>query len=68
MFGSFFSAIFDPLFEVGHFIGVFVTDITDIAMWRSLGWIALGAVLVIIGIIMWLKQSDLLPDVMPVPV
>jgi hypothetical protein len=61
------ESFFGPLLEVGHFIGVFVTDITDIAMWRSLGWIALGEILVILGIIVWLKQSDILPDVVPMP-
>lgn len=42
--------------------------ITDAAMWRSLGWIILGVILIIAGIYLFLKKQDLIPDVVPIPV
>lgn len=56
------------LTEIGHYVGDFVTHLTDGAMWRSLGWLALGLVLMIVGILMLLRKQDLIPDVLPVPV
>lgn len=41
--------------EIGHFFGVLVTHLTDIHMWISLAWIALGAWLFIAGIVLWLR-------------
>jgi hypothetical protein len=40
----------------------------DISMWRSLGWLLLGAVMIILGILLWLKKENFLPSVVPVPV
>ena len=54
--------------EIGHWIGVLVTDITDVAMWRSIGWIMLGAAMFIGGVFLWLKDKGVLPDVVPIPV
>lgn len=54
--------------EIGHFIGLGVAYITDGPMWRSIGWIVLGAVLLITGIYIWLKQQGLIPEVSQVPV
>lgn len=34
----------------------FLGDITDIRIWRSLGWIALGIIVFIIGLIIWLRK------------
>lgn len=56
------------LVEIGHFFGKLVSDLTDPYMWISLGWLFLGLVLLVIGIILWLKHEDLLPNVVPVPV
>lgn len=42
---------------VGHWIGKAVLDVTDLAMWRSLGWLALGAFLVFAGIYLWFRTS-----------
>lgn len=53
--------------EIGHWIGKFVTDITDVHMWISLGWLFLGLVLLVLGILAWLKHENLLPPA-PVPV
>lgn len=55
---SSFAAVFKGLAE----------NITDPKMWRSLGWLVLGAILLILGIMLWLKHSGYLPDMVPVPV
>lgn len=45
--------------EIGHFIGLAVAYITDGPMWRSIGWIALGFLLLLSGVIQWvLKGTD----------
>jgi hypothetical protein len=41
--------------EIAHWAGVIVTHLTDLSMWISLGWIALGLVLLAVGITVWLK-------------
>jgi hypothetical protein len=43
---------------VGHWIGAAVEHLTDGAMWRSLGWLALGGILVIAGIYLWFRTSS----------
>lgn len=42
--------------------------VTDGALWRSLGWIILGGLLTIIGIALWLKEQNVLPEVVPIPI
>ena len=44
--------------SVGHWIGLFVQRLTDGAMWRSIGWLILGAWLVIAGIYLWFRTSS----------
>jgi hypothetical protein len=34
----------------------FLGELTDIRMWRSLGWIALGIGFLILGVIIWLRK------------
>jgi hypothetical protein len=34
----------------------FLGDLTDVRMWRSLGWIALGILVFIVGLIIWLRK------------
>ena len=51
----------------GALIG-FLESVTDPAMYRSLAWILLGAILVIAGAFLWLRQNDLIPKTQPVPV
>lgn len=61
LFGDIASAIsglFAPLTEIGHFFGVLVTDLTDVHMYISLGWLALGMALLILGIYLWVRTSD----------
>ena|SRR6478672_7748990 len=50
-----FGGLFGGLTEVGHFFGVLVSNLTDVHMWISLGWLLLGAGLVFWGILLWLK-------------
>lgn len=54
--------------DIGHWIGEAVAHLLDVHMWRSIGWIVLGAVLLIIGILLWLKKENYLPSAVPVPV
>lgn len=51
----------------GGLIG-FLDALTDVSTWRSLGWILLGAILIIAGVFLWLRQNDLIPKTQPVPV
>lgn len=32
------------------------TDLTDVHMWASLGWLVLGALLLMLGLLMWLRK------------
>lgn len=41
--------------EIGHWVGIAVAAVTDIHMWISLGWLALGFWMLVIGILLWLK-------------
>jgi hypothetical protein len=54
---------------IAHWIGEAVAHILDIHMWRSIGWITLGIVLLVLGIFLWLRKSDLIePFPAPIPV
>lgn len=35
----------------------FLSDLSDIRLWRSLGWLLLGIVLFILGLALWLRKS-----------
>jgi hypothetical protein len=43
--------------EIGHWIGVAVTDLTDVHMWISLGWLGLGLILIMIGLFWWIRST-----------
>jgi hypothetical protein len=43
---------------VGHWIGLAVKHLTDGAMWRSIGWLLLGMILVIAGVYLWFRTSN----------
>jgi hypothetical protein len=51
-------------------IKVGVAELSDGDMWRSLGWLALGLVLMFVGLRMWLGKPALPkpPPVVPIPV
>lgn len=56
----------NPLSDLGkvaHWLGDAVLHATDGAMWRSLGWLALGAFLVIAGIYLWFRTSQSYQDI-----
>lgn len=54
--------------QIGADLEAFYKVLTDGKMWRSLGWILLGLMLLIGGIVLWMKKGNLLPDVVPIPV
>jgi hypothetical protein len=48
-------------------VGHFFTELWDAALWRSLGWLALGVLLLVTGAALWLKKANYLPAAVPVP-
>lgn len=56
--------------EIGAVVQAGFNAVTDGKMWRSVGWIILGIVMLIIGIRIWMKKPIVpeAPDVVPVPV
>lgn len=48
--------------KIAHWIGDAVLHAVDLPMWRSLGWIALGAVLLMAGIYLWFRTSATYKD------
>lgn len=42
--------------------------VTDGKMWRSLGWIVVGAILLLLGVWMLAKGSGAIPNIIPIPV
>lgn len=50
---------------IGHWIGEAVAHVLDAPMWRSIGWIALGIVLMTLGIFLWLGKAG---QVEPLPI
>lgn len=44
--------------EVGHFLGVLVSNLTDVHLWISMGWLWLGFTLILIGLLLWFRQSQ----------
>jgi hypothetical protein len=42
--------------------------LSDLALWKSIGWLILGAVLILAGVLLWLRKADVLPSVVPLPV
>lgn len=43
--------------DIGHWVGILVANVTDIHMWISLGWLALGGFLVLIGLWLWVRGT-----------
>ena len=45
--------------DIGHWVGVAVAAITDRYMWISLGWLFLGFILLVAGVLSWIiKYTD----------
>jgi hypothetical protein len=53
---------------VGDDLAAFFADLTDKKTWISLGWLALGILLLFLGAALWLKKEGALPSVIPLPV
>ncbi len=47
------AGIAGAIAELGAVIKAFLTDVTDLSFWRSIGWILLGAFLIGFGLIWW---------------
>jgi hypothetical protein len=62
------NAVADWTQGIAHWLGEAVAHILDIHMWRSIGWITLGLVLMVLGLLLWLKKENYLPSAVPVPV
>lgn len=54
--------------EIGAVLKAFFLQISRVEMWRSLGWIVLGVVLILLGAYMWLNKKGFAPDAVPIPV
>ncbi len=50
------------------FVKAFAEHLADGKMWRSLGWIVLGVILMFTGLMLWLRKADVIPAAVPVPV
>lgn len=53
---------------ISHILGDFLGGVTDGKMWRSVGWLVLGMILLGGGAYMLAKGKDLIPNVVPIPV
>lgn len=63
------QAIQNPLSglaAIGAALAKAVGYLSDLALWKSIGWLLLGAVLILAGVLLWLKKADILPSVVPV--
>ena len=47
------------IFALGHWVCTFVAHLSDLHMWISLGWLALGILLVMAGITYWARGAVL---------
>lgn len=43
--------------NIGHWAGIAVAAVTDIHFWISLGWIWLGFMLLVVGIVLWILST-----------
>lgn len=44
------------LAAIGASLTAFFADVTSVAMWRSLGWIAAGFILLVLGVALWIRK------------
>lgn len=61
---SFFSSIWGSIWSSGAALGdtasalvAFFQTITDYTMWRSLGWLILGIIMIALGVYSWSKET-----------
>jgi hypothetical protein len=62
------AALASGVAEIGHWSGDLITHLTDVYMWISLGWIALGLLLLVLGLMWLLKKTGIMPSGGGVPV
>jgi hypothetical protein len=58
-------AIERGLSTLGHWAAVLVSNLTDVHLWISLGWLLLGAALIFTGVMLWLKVPQRAAAVAP---
>lgn len=51
------NALVGPLAAIGGSFEAFFGAVSDGKMWRSLGWIVLGILLMIVGVVLWIGPS-----------
>lgn len=59
----------NPFADVSGLVGeagVLIRAVTDGKMWRSLGWLLLGLVLMLAGIYLWIGKTIPVPPVVPI--
>lgn len=49
------AGTFAGLASIGASLDAFFADVTSLPMWRSLGWLGLGVLLLGAGLYLWLK-------------
>ena len=62
------AALASGVAEIGHWSGDLITHLTDVYMWISLGWIALGLLLLVLGVVWLLRKTGIIPQGGGVPV
>jgi len=72
--GGIFSGVADTahaIDAVGSGLDAFFEMITDKYMWRSLGWILIGAIALFSGLVLWMHKAGFDPPagiVPPIPI
>ena len=68
-------SMFSTIMDTPHAIAAAATSmekfwktLTDKYMWRSLGWIIIGLIILVAGILSWMKKAGFEPPVPPIPV
>lgn len=53
------SGMLAPLGHLAAAVDAIYQQLTKGSMWRSLGWLALGGILIVLGIVWWAKTANL---------
>lgn len=57
-----------PFTDLASVFNALYHQLTKASMWRSLGWLMLGGILFLAGVLWWAKLEGDIPDIVPVPV
>jgi len=63
---SIFGGGISDTLKLAEALGAFFQEITNVHMWESLGWIALGIILILLGAWWWVGRPT--PAPIPIPV